>query len=119
MKKNLSWKKEENGNKMRIFFMDGYYVCFSDNQFGPDYHCFVNSKDFVYILSELANVINCYETTFGRGSYKNDKEFMKFVETFFTTMYGEKYRDPIKNIDFVDDLVETFRNKVWFIKLDN
>lgn len=119
MKKNLSWKKEENGRNMSISFMDGYYVLLVFNHHGPDYHCYVKSEDYTYILSELANVINCYETTFGRGSYKNDKEFMKFVETFFTTMYGEKYRDPIKNIDFVDDLVETFRNKVWFIKLDN
>ena len=104
MKKNLSWKKEENGNKMSISFMDGYYVAQVENKWGPDYHVIDNNRNMHYLLAELVNTVNCYNTTF--GSYKTDKEFRKFIVLLFNSLYGGSLIED--NTELIDGLFEDY-----------
>lgn len=106
MKKNLSWKKEENRNKMSISFMDGYYVLYVENKWGPDYHVIDNNNitNMHYLLAELVNIVNCYNITF--GSYKTDKEFRKFIVLLFNSLYGGSLIED--NTEIIDGLFEDF-----------
>lgn len=107
MKKNLSWKKEENENKMSISFMDGYYVLYVENKWGPDHHVIDNNNitNMHYLLAELVNIVNCYNITF--GSYKTDKEFRKFIVLLFNSLYGGSLIED--NTNLIDGLFEDFQ----------
>lgn len=104
MKKNLSWNKEENGNKMSISFMDGYYVLQVENKWGPDYHVIDNNDNMHYLLAELVNIVNCYNITF--GSYKTDKKFRKFIVLLFNSLYGGNLIED--NTKLIDSLFEDY-----------
>lgn len=106
MKKNLSWKKEENGNKMRIFFIGDWCAVSVKNKWGLDHHVIDNNNitNMHYLLAELVNIVNCYNITF--GSYKTDKEFRKFIVLLFNSLYGGSLIED--NTELIDGLFEDF-----------
>lgn len=102
--KDLSWKKENNGNKMSISFMDGYFVIQVENKWGPDRHVIDNNDNMHYLLAELVNIVHCYNITF--GSYKKDKKFRRFIVLLFNSLYGGNLIED--NTNLIDGLFEDF-----------